>query len=444
MATDPAAVQLADTLADMIRGAGLRSGALVASEQDLRARHEVGRSVLRQAARILEARGVAFIKRGIGGGLIVAPPDPEPAGRALAILLESRMQGPYAADRLLKAVDTHVFLTSTPRLDPDECEQVRQLARRLKRDAETSLPRMGEIRQLLSAVRGLVKDPLAGLAYQTIAEYGQDMAPYSVLAGGLAFRGAWWDSLLEMIEAQIAGDVGALFELRERQLALVRDSQAAWSAIDRDQRQVPVIEGELPDGSSHPAERLARELLRDVRLLGWSAGARIGGAGDLVARYGVTVSTLRQAVRMLEQHSVVRMERGRAGGLVVAVPEPAAAMGRALDYLGRTEVDPQDAASLRRQLGLKALSAIAEMPTEHRALALAGDGPGLSLTRFGALSGDAAIEIFSAVVDAIAPVADHDRHGLGPLIAGALVAGDAARARRLFLSHEQRVSRRRP
>lgn len=156
------------------------------------------------------------------------------------------------------------------------------------------------------------------------------------------------------------------------------------------------------------------------------------------------MSTLRQAVRMLEQHSVVRMERGRAGGLVVAVPEPAAAMGRALDYLGRTEVDPQDAASLRRQLGLKALSAIAEMPTEHRALALAGDGPGLSLTRFGALSGDAAIEIFSAVVDAIAPVAYHDRHGLGPLIAGALVAGDAARARRLFLSREQRVSRRRP
>jgi len=158
MATDPAAVQLADTLADMIRGAGLRAGALVASEQDLRARHEVGRSVLRQAARILEARGVAFMKRGIGGGLIVAPPDPEPAGRALAILLESRMQGPYAADRLLKAVDTHVFLTSTPRLDPDECDQVRQLARRLKRDELT-----GDIPIIMLTAKGEEDNKIQGL-----------------------------------------------------------------------------------------------------------------------------------------------------------------------------------------------------------------------------------------------------------------------------------------
>jgi DNA-binding GntR family transcriptional regulator len=54
MATDPTAVQLANELADLIRRADLKSGALVASEQDLRARHDVGRSVLRQAARILE------------------------------------------------------------------------------------------------------------------------------------------------------------------------------------------------------------------------------------------------------------------------------------------------------------------------------------------------------------------------------------------------------
>ncbi|HQR88571.1 MAG TPA: GntR family transcriptional regulator, partial [Caulobacter sp.] len=172
MATDPTAVQLANELADLIKRSGLKSGAVVASEQDLRARHDVGRSVLRQAARILEERGVAFMKRGAGGGLIVAPPDPEAAGRALAILLESRMQGPHALDRLLKATDTHVFLTATPRLDLIECERVRQLAIRLRRQTEAGLRPLGEIRQLLSAIRRLVKDPLAGLAYQTTAEYG--------------------------------------------------------------------------------------------------------------------------------------------------------------------------------------------------------------------------------------------------------------------------------
>lgn len=438
MATDPAAAQLADELAGLIRRDGMKSGALVASEQDLRVQHDVGRSVLRQAARILEARGVAFMKRGAGGGLIVSPADPEAAGRALAILLESRMQGPHATDRLLKATDTHVFLTATPRLDLVECEHVRQLALKLRRQAEAGLPRLGEIRQLLVAIRRLVKDPLAGLAYQATAEYGQDMVPYSVVRGGQDFQGAWWDSLLDMIEAQMAGDVAALFDLRERQLALVRDSQAAWSAIDRDSRQVPEIEVEAPAGGGNPADRLARELLRDVRLLEWAPGARIGGAGDLLAKYGVTVSTLRQAVRMLEQHSVVRMERGRAGGLVVAVPDPAQALGRALDYLRQTEIQPDDLASFTRQIGLKSLSAIVALPVNVRLRALRGVDHNKPLENLGALSGDGALEIFSSIVSALAPAREPANEPARLLILDALAKGDASRARRIFLAREQR------
>ena len=310
--TDPAAVQLALQLTEMIRASGLKAGQLVASEQDLRSRHDTGRSVLRQAVRILDERGVATMKRGAGGGLIVSPPDPQSAGRALAILLESRMQGPHA---LVNATDTHVFLTSTPRLDLAECERVRHLARRLSQNASASLPRANEIKDLLGAIRRLVKDPLAGLAYQVTADYGQDLAPDSVVAGGQDFQRAWWDALLEMVEAQMAGDVAALFDLRRRQLDVIRESQDAWSAMDRDHRLVPPIESDPQRrGPSSPAERRARELLRDVRRLGCQPGARIGGAGDLLARYGVTVGTLRQAVRILEQNSVVRMDRGRSGG----------------------------------------------------------------------------------------------------------------------------------
>ena len=440
MATDPTAVQLANELADLIRRAGLKSGALVASEQDLRARHDVGRSVLRQAVRILEERGVASMKRGAGGGLIVAPPDPESAGRALAILLESRMQGPNALDRLLQATDTHVFLTATPRLDLVECEQVRKLAIRLRPRTDASLRRLGEIRQLLTAIRRLVKDPLAGLAYQTTAEYGQDLVPYSIIAGGYDFQSVWWDAVLEMIEAQMAGDVAALFDLRRRQLAIIQDSQDAWSTIDRDNRLVPKIEIEPstePGSGQSPAERLARELLRDVRLLGWSPGARIGGAGDLLARYGVTVGTLRQAVRMLEQNSVVRMERGRSGGLVVTLPDPAKAVDRALDYLRQTEIAPDDLASFHRQLMLKSLSVICDLPNTVRAKLLENIAPADLLGRLGLLSGDGALEVFSSIVSVIAPVSETPGDRTIPLIFEALAKGDAARARRIFLNHEQ-------
>jgi DNA-binding FadR family transcriptional regulator len=439
MATDPSAVQLANEITDLIRRSGLKSGVLIASEQDLRARHDVGRSVLRQAVRILGERGVASMKRGAGGGLIVAPPDPQSASRALAILLESRMQGPHALDRLLSATDTHVFLTATPRLDLVECERVRRLALRMRRQAEAGLRRLGEIRQLLTVIRRLVKDPLAGLAYQTTAEFGQDLAPYSVVVGDHDFQRLWWDALLEMIEAQMAGDIAALFDLRRRQLAIVQDSQDAWSAMDRDSRLVPQIEpgepAETASGQS-PADRLARELLRDVRLLGWAPGARIGGAGDLLARYGVTVGTLRQAVRMLEQNSVVRMERGRSGGLVVTLPDPERAIDRALEYLRQTKIAPDDLASFRCQLMLSALSAICQLPDAARAKVLEDVAPTALFGRLGVLSGDGALEVFHSIVSAISPVSETPDDWPVALIFDALAKGDAARARRIFLNHE--------
>ena len=432
--TDPAAVQLALQLTEMIRASGLKAGQLVASEQDLRSRHDTGRSVLRQAVRILDERGVATMKRGAGGGLIVSPPDPQSAGRALAILLESRMQGPHALDRLLNATDTHVFLTSTPRLDLAECERVRHLARRLSQNASASLPRANEIKDLLGAIRRLVKDPLAGLAYQVTADYGQDLAPDSVVAGGQDFQRAWWDALLEMVEAQMAGDVAALFDLRRRQLDVIRESQDAWSAMDRDNRLVPPIESDPQTrGPSSPAERLARELLRDVRRLGWQPGARIGGAGDLLARYGVTVGTLRQAVRILEQNSVVRMDRGRSGGLVITMPDSSKAIERATQFLGQTAIAPEDLASFRRQLILKSLSAFCERAPGDRDCTLKQATSSHVFDQLGALSGDGALELFLSIVSVASPQSAERVVRSPKLLFEALSKGDAPRARRIYL-----------
>ena len=118
MADDPASVQLADQIAVQICAERLRPGAVVASEQDLRSHHDTGRSLVRQAARILEERGVAYMRRGYGGGLVVAQPNPEFASRALAIAIESRMQGPAGLDPLLKATDAQLFQSGAPMLDP--------------------------------------------------------------------------------------------------------------------------------------------------------------------------------------------------------------------------------------------------------------------------------------------------------------------------------------
>ena len=61
MADAPSRVRLADQIAGQIRTDRLKPGLVIASEQALRDQHQIGRSVLRQAVRILEETKVDLI-----------------------------------------------------------------------------------------------------------------------------------------------------------------------------------------------------------------------------------------------------------------------------------------------------------------------------------------------------------------------------------------------
>jgi DNA-binding FadR family transcriptional regulator len=67
--------QLANKIEEEIRRKGWREGYLIGSESDLTTRFEVGVAAVREASRILEARGLARVRRGPGGGLSVTTPD---------------------------------------------------------------------------------------------------------------------------------------------------------------------------------------------------------------------------------------------------------------------------------------------------------------------------------------------------------------------------------
>lgn len=75
-------------------------GTVIGSETDLMAKHQVGRAVLREAVRLLEHHGIAAMRPGPGGGLIVAEPDAGAVRAALAVLL--RFQG-VTLEQLLEA-----------------------------------------------------------------------------------------------------------------------------------------------------------------------------------------------------------------------------------------------------------------------------------------------------------------------------------------------------
>jgi DNA-binding FadR family transcriptional regulator len=69
-------------------------GTVIGSEADLLAEYGVSRAALREAIRLLEHHNVAHMRRGPGGGLVVAEPDPDAMAHAAAVYLRYRKVNP--------------------------------------------------------------------------------------------------------------------------------------------------------------------------------------------------------------------------------------------------------------------------------------------------------------------------------------------------------------
>jgi DNA-binding FadR family transcriptional regulator len=84
------AQSLVSALIEEIRAADWVEGTNLGSEADLIQRFGVGRNVLREATRILEQQGVAKMRMGRGGGLVITSPEATTTAHALEMYLASR------------------------------------------------------------------------------------------------------------------------------------------------------------------------------------------------------------------------------------------------------------------------------------------------------------------------------------------------------------------
>jgi DNA-binding FadR family transcriptional regulator len=69
-------------------------GKVIGSEAELLEEYGVSRAALREAIRLLEHHNVAYMRRGPGGGLVVAEPDPDAMAHAAAVYLRYRNVNP--------------------------------------------------------------------------------------------------------------------------------------------------------------------------------------------------------------------------------------------------------------------------------------------------------------------------------------------------------------
>jgi DNA-binding FadR family transcriptional regulator len=118
---------IAAQLEKEIVDSGWPVGTVLGSEAELLAQLSVSRAVLREAIRVLEHHGVATMRRGPGGGLVVTAPDSEAAVRASSLVLEYMNATPQHVFQARSALELKCVELATECIDEDGIGRLREI-----------------------------------------------------------------------------------------------------------------------------------------------------------------------------------------------------------------------------------------------------------------------------------------------------------------------------
>lgn len=364
---DKRATQIARAIADSISEAGWPVGAVIGTEAMIMAKYGVSRAVTREAIRLVEHHHVAVMRRGPGAGLVVQAPDPVAVTDASLVYLEqvgTTVSDLFEARRLLEPLAA--AMTSTA-ITEEGIARLRAVAAEPPEPPEAITgrhlsPTHGKLHIALAEMSGnhvlaLFVDILVRLT-DRFARLPHVTEPVRAKANDAA-RAAH----CAIVDAIVADDLARA----QHRMADHLGGIAGWLA-DPTRRiaTARAIDGRLAGGTDGRklAEVIADEIRSDITFGAWQIGTAVGSEADLLERYRVSRAVLREAIRILEYHSVARMRSGPGGGLIVTRRDPDAsieAMALYLDYQGAIA---NDILSVRKALELGVLDRVMERATD--------------------------------------------------------------------------------
>lgn len=308
-------------------------GESLGSEQALQDRFGVSRSVLREAVRLVEHHQVARTRRGPNGGLFVTAPDAMPATRALVVYLE------YIGATLDDLLEARLLLEplaatlAAEHVTPAGAAKLRDILSAETHHALSAAAQRDDLHVTLGELSG---NPVLHLFVDVLTRLTGRYADLSRISAtstiGPALVARTHREHVRLVDAVTAGDAVTARELCERHV----EAAIAWLHEHHEpaRNRAAVSRPDAPESQQGKlAERVGAAIRADIVAGGWRVGAVVGTELQLLERYGVSRSVLREAIRILEHHCVARMRRGPGGGLVVAAPEVQASVDTIALYL---------------------------------------------------------------------------------------------------------------
>jgi DNA-binding FadR family transcriptional regulator len=330
------AAATAGRIVNDIVSAGWPVGEALGSEGDLLRRYGVSRAVLREAVRIVEHQQVAHMRRGPGGGLVVAEPTVVTVSDAVFVHLSRRR---LPLDELFEGrlvLEELVAERAPRRANEADMASLREL---LAREADGTVHDQRELHALLARITGNPALDLFVDVFNRIARV--DLHDVRAVPADVVREAR--HAHARIVEAVLAGNEG----LARHRMRVHLEAEVAW--LKRGRRSGGVVRPDPADlGRPHKrGEAVSREILRDILADGWHVGALIGSETELMDRHRVSRAVLREAVRLLEHHGVAAMRRGPGGGLFVAEPNATAVTEAAALYLERRGIAAPDLLEMR-------------------------------------------------------------------------------------------------
>jgi DNA-binding FadR family transcriptional regulator len=116
---------LAQHIEDEIIAGDWQVGTVLGSEADLIERYGVSRAVFREAMRIVDHHGVAEMRRGPGGGLVITEPDLGAVVRAVSLQLRFEHIKPGQVIEARNALELSCVRLAAERITPKGADQIK-------------------------------------------------------------------------------------------------------------------------------------------------------------------------------------------------------------------------------------------------------------------------------------------------------------------------------
>ena len=310
------------------------------------------------------------MRRGPNGGLLICEPDAGPATRAVVIYLE------YLGTTLVDLLNARLVLEplaaslAAERIDEAGIERLRAVLR-AEEHWKPGLPAPRD--EFHIALAGQSKSPVLQLFIDILmrltTRYALQSRPDSATEAIEAVDQMHHDHS-RIVAAVTAGDAARAKTLSERHVEAV----TAWlqehhpgDGRARGPRRLRRLDGEAPHGKL--AEILAATIGDEIAAGGWQVGSVFGTEPTLLERYRVSRAVFREAVRLLEYHSVAQMRRGPGGGLIVTKPQAEASIDTIALYLQYRKPTREDLRCVRDAIEIDNVAKVVKRRSESEVTA---------------------------------------------------------------------------